>query len=128
MPNGLQDRTGRSAATCRRSQSPNHDAHERGAFRNFGIILGKLGKPKQALEQFDRALALNPTARSTWISRGQLLGDKGRYDRAPSDFDQAILLAPDHRDAFQGKGKVLGELKRHDEAFAAYDQALASKA
>jgi protein O-GlcNAc transferase len=31
------------------------------SFRNFGIILGKLGKPKQALEQFDRALALNPT-------------------------------------------------------------------
>jgi tetratricopeptide (TPR) repeat protein len=47
------------------------------SFRNFGIILGKLGKPKQALEQFDRALALNPTARSTWISRGQVLGDRG---------------------------------------------------
>ena len=70
--------------------SGNSDA----SFRNYGIILRNLGKPERALEQFDRALKLNPKAAEAWNSRGTVFNDLGQYERAVADFDKAILYIP----------------------------------
>jgi tetratricopeptide (TPR) repeat protein len=95
------------------------------SFRNYGIILARLGKPELALAQFDQALALDPKARATWVSRGRALADLGHHDRALSDFDQAIALDSRQPDVFQSKAEVFAALKHFDEALAAYDNALA---
>jgi protein O-GlcNAc transferase len=97
------------------------------SFYNYGIILKQIGKPAQALEQFDYALQLNAKAFETWNSRGAVLNDLKHYERALADFDSALSLHQNYPDAFSNKGKSLYELKRYEEALAVYDKALLLK-
>jgi protein O-GlcNAc transferase len=97
------------------------------SFYNYGIILKRLGKPGQALEQFDNALQRNARVAETWNNRGTVHNDLRQYEAAISDFDEAISLNANYYDAFYNKGQSLGELRRHDEAISAYGKALALK-
>jgi protein O-GlcNAc transferase len=47
--------------------SPGSDA----AYYNFGLILKQLKKPAQALQQFNKALSLNPAVAETCNNRGR---------------------------------------------------------
>jgi protein O-GlcNAc transferase len=93
-------------------------------FYNYGIILKRLGKPDEALKQFDRALRLNPNVAQTWNNRGTVFNDLKRFENAIADFDRAISLDPQYADAHCNKGKSLLALNRLDEASAAYENAL----
>jgi len=97
------------------------------SYYNYGLISKKLGKSRQALEQFSIALGINSKVPETWNNRGTTFNDLEQHENAISDFDRALSLAPDYSEAFYNKGKSLSELKRYDEAFAAYDKALALK-
>ena len=97
------------------------------SFYNYGIILKNLGKPRQALEQFDHALKINSQVCETWNNRGTVLNDLQRYELAISDFDKAIALNRNYFESYCNKGKSLSKLKRFDEALEAYDKALALK-
>jgi len=103
------------------------DSASDASFRNYGIILKRLGKPSQALVQLDRALELNSSQPETWNSRGAVLNDLQEYERALSDFDRAISLDRNYYGALYNKGKSLGELKQYDEAFTLLDKALTIK-
>jgi tetratricopeptide (TPR) repeat protein len=94
------------------------------SFYNYGLILKRLGKPKQALEQFSRALRLNQSVADTWNNRGTALNDLSHYEAALADFDKAIALNPSDPAAYANKGRSLAGLQRYDEAIAAYDRAL----
>src|SRR6516164_4516269 len=94
---------------------------------NFGLILKRLNKPTQALQQFSEALRINPAVPDAWNSRGTVFNDLAQYKEAIFDFDQAILLNPDYSGALANKGKSLAALKRYDEAYAMYEKALALK-
>jgi protein O-GlcNAc transferase len=94
------------------------------SYCNYGLISKRLGKPQQALEQFNRAIRLNAQAPETWNNRGTVFNDLKQYEDAIRDFNQAIALASNYPEALCNKGKSLGFLKRYDEAFAAYDEAL----
>jgi protein O-GlcNAc transferase len=97
------------------------------SFYNFGVISKRLNKPQQALENFDKALNLNPDVAETWNSRGTIFNDLRRYDSAVADFDKAISLNALSAEAYANKGKSLTLLRRYDEAVAAYDKALSIK-
>jgi FkbM family methyltransferase len=101
------------------------DQRSDAAYYNYGIILKRVGKPEQALLQFDSALRLNPNSPETWNNRGTLLNDLKRYEDAISDFDRAISLNKNYPGALFNKGKSLSALERHEEALHAYDAALA---
>ena len=94
---------------------------------NFGLILKRLNKPTQALQQFSEALRINPAVPDAWNSRGTVFNDLAQYKEAIFDFDQAILLNPNYSGALANKGKSLAALKRYDEASAMYEKALALK-
>ena len=51
------------------SLSPRSDA----TYYNFGLILKQLNKPTDALQQFNKALKLNPVVAETWNNRGTVL-------------------------------------------------------
>ena len=97
------------------------------SFYNFGLVSKRLNKPQQALENFDKALDLNPNVAETWNNRGTIFNDLQRYESAVADFDKAISLNALYVDAYANKGKSLTLLKRSDEALAAYDKALSIK-
>lgn len=95
------------------------------SYYNYGVILGRLNRPEQAIEAFGHALRLNPATLETWNNRGTAFNKLGQYERAIADFDQAIALDGNYFAAFYNRGKSLAGLGRYREALAAYDRALA---
>ena len=78
----------------------------------------------EAVERFDKALALFPNFAEAWLGRGNALRELKRYEDAFAAYNKAAALKPNLAEAYAGCGKALSELKRHDEAIAAYDKAL----
>ncbi|MEE9132461.1 MAG: tetratricopeptide repeat protein [Gemmatimonadota bacterium] len=52
----------------------------------LGLALGLAGQPEAALEEFDRALALNPSYVEAHLNRAIMLNDLGRYEEAREAF------------------------------------------
>ncbi len=52
----------------------------------LGLALGLAGQPDAALEEFDRALALNPSYVEAHLNRAITLNDLGRYEEAREAF------------------------------------------
>jgi tetratricopeptide (TPR) repeat protein len=55
----------------------------------MGLCLSLLGRPEEALEQFDRALAENDGYIEAHLCRGITLNELGRFDEAKESFDKA---------------------------------------
>ncbi len=55
----------------------------------LGVALGLAGQPEAALEEFDKALALNPNYVEAHLNRAITLNDLGRYDEARDAFRRA---------------------------------------
>jgi type IV pilus assembly protein PilF len=70
-----------------------------GAVYNLrGLIYGAMGDERQADENFQRALAINPRDVDTMHNRGWFLCQRNRFDEADRLFEQA-LAQPNYRDA-----------------------------
>jgi tetratricopeptide (TPR) repeat protein len=83
------------------------------------MALTQLGRHAAALESFDRAAELEPSAPEVWLDRGETLGKMGRFDEALPYFDRVLTLAPTFAPAWFGKARVLANLGRFDEGAAA---------
>jgi tetratricopeptide (TPR) repeat protein len=89
-----------------------------------GDRLHTLGRSADALESYDRALALTPRA-DIYSNRGVALEALGRLDEALDSFNRAVTCRPDYAPAFFNRGGVLCALGRWAEALADYDRAVA---
>jgi len=54
----------------------------------------KIGEPRRALEDLNKAIELNPHVAS-FLSRGEVHRHLGEYERALEDFDRAEAIDPD---------------------------------
>jgi predicted O-linked N-acetylglucosamine transferase (SPINDLY family) len=95
-----------------------------GALVNYANVLSLLGRGKDAVAAYDRALATRPDAES-FVNRGFALQSLNRPAEALASFEQALALEPRNIQALYRRGVTLNELGRSDEALAAYDRVLA---
>jgi predicted O-linked N-acetylglucosamine transferase (SPINDLY family) len=91
---------------------------------NYGNVLKALRRPREALEQYGQALAINPSVPDTWNNRGTVFNELGEHAAALADFDKALSLRANYPDALCNKGKALIALRQFDDALSAFDQAL----
>jgi tetratricopeptide (TPR) repeat protein len=77
-----------------------------------------------ALEDFARALEMDPENASLFSARGQTLRVIGRLEDALRDFDRAIELAPNGETAIASRGVIRQRLGRLDEAVADLTRAI----
>ena len=68
---------------------------------NQGITLVNQENYQQAIEQFTRALSLNPNHANAYVNRAFAQMELGEYQQAIDDFKEAIRLNPNHVDAHQ---------------------------
>jgi tetratricopeptide (TPR) repeat protein len=92
---------------------------------NKAIALKQLTRLEEAVESYDRAIAIDPELVEAWCNRGNTLRELGRAVEALASFDAAIRLRPDFALAHHNKASALHDLRRWDEAFESYERAIA---
>jgi serine/threonine protein kinase/tetratricopeptide (TPR) repeat protein len=92
-------------------------------YRGRGLARAELGQYPGAIEDFTKALELEPTS-AVQMYRGWAYLVCEAPKLALRDFELAIELDPKNGDAYNGRGFVRVSLGRRDEALADADQAL----
>ena len=92
---------------------------------NHGRQLASLGRHREALEAYERALALEPRHVEALNNRGLALAALGQHARAIESYDAALAQRPHYPRALNNRGLALAALGRHDAALESYDRALA---
>jgi tetratricopeptide (TPR) repeat protein len=81
--------------------------------------------PDEAVEDFDAALALQPSLPDAFILRAQALASLGDARAAAADIQRALALEPRHFGALVALAQILSEAGDHDGALRAFEAALA---
>ncbi|MBV8975383.1 MAG: tetratricopeptide repeat protein, partial [Sinobacteraceae bacterium] len=92
---------------------------------DLGVALEAVGREREALECFERAIALDPNLGSAHHNRAMLLARAGAHERALQSFDRALALQPHHAALHANRASTLKELGRLSEAEEGYSLALA---
>lgn len=85
-----------------------------------------LGKPAEALMDYDDALKLNPRSAFAWANKGTLLFDLDRPDSAYVYLDHALALKPDLAGALNNRGAIKGQRGDLPGAVADFTRAIAA--
>jgi tetratricopeptide (TPR) repeat protein len=101
------------------------DPHCADAHYNRGNALQALSRYAQALESYDRALAIRPGDRQALNNRGVALHALNRDEEALASYDRALALRPDYAEAYNNRANALRALGREAEALASCERALA---
>jgi tetratricopeptide (TPR) repeat protein len=86
-----------------------------GAYFNRAKTYQRLGKYRQALDDFEKSIGLNPHYSMGYIWRGLLYGKLGKYRQAIQDFDSAIRIEPNDSDLYYNRGlcyKLIGNCQQ----------------
>jgi tetratricopeptide (TPR) repeat protein len=89
-----------------------------------GVARARLGHPRGALEDFNRAIQLVPESATAYNNRGTVLLEVGAIAEAVRDFDRALLLAPSYAAAFANRAAAHVRLGNMRAALADYSRAI----
>lgn len=84
----------------------------------------RLGKTREAIDDYNKAVTLFPEYAAVYNNRGNLLMALGLYDEALKDFDRAIALAPGYAAAYNNRAGARFRLGQASEAIRDYTQAV----
>jgi len=86
--------------------------------------LNQLGRWQDAIADYDKAIALDPSYANAYCNRGAALQRLDRLDDALDSYDRAVALNPTDYLTFYNRGSVLNALGRFDEALASYERCI----
>lgn len=89
-----------------------------------GMAYGEKTDIKQALQDFSKAIRINPGLTEAYKYRGGLLGIAKQYERSVEDLDKYLEKNPDNAEIRYNRALSLVNLKRLPEALADLDKAL----
>ena len=91
---------------------------------NIAYSFHEKGDYVKAIENYDKAIELNPNYEQAWNNKGWSLSTIGRHEEAIPCYDKAIEIDPNFALAWDSKGWSLGALERHEEAIVCCDKAI----
>lgn len=97
---------------------------EKYVFNNRGNAYKALGQYQLALEDYSRALEIDPRYAYALNGRGNVYRSLGQEQRAIEDYDRAIELDPNYPLPFNGRGNAYHALGQEERAIRDYDRAL----
>jgi predicted O-linked N-acetylglucosamine transferase (SPINDLY family) len=95
------------------------------ALNAMGVLAGQSKDLQQAIQYFERAIAVQPGNSGAHCNRGNALKQLRQPEAALACFDQAIALDPRSAIAHYSRAEACKDLGRTDEALASYDEAIA---
>ena len=94
------------------------------AFDNLGNVDEEIGERGRALENYGRAIELNPGYFPAYYNRARAHYAKAVYDRAIEDYGRAIQFKPNYSEAFNNRGIVYLAKGALDKAIADFGAAI----
>ncbi len=94
------------------------------AHNNLGQALGRRGDVNAAIDQYNAALAMQPTSHLAHNNLGTIFAHRGEIDKAGEQFEEAIKSAPDYVEAHNNLGNILARRGKTADAIAQYRIAL----
>jgi tetratricopeptide (TPR) repeat protein len=91
---------------------------------DLGVVFDRTGRLADAMEQYRRALAHNPTHRDALNNLGVALARAGRLDDATAQFERLVAADPGNPDAHANLGALLLSTGRTERAAKEYQAAL----
>ena len=88
-----------------------------------GNIFVKNMKYGEAVDQYSKAIEIQPSEPRYYYSRGRAYELLEKFSEAKADFEKAIVFAPKDVNAYIGLGKVCNRLNNYEEALAYLDRA-----
>jgi hypothetical protein len=85
---------------------------------------GVQGNDDLAIEEYSKAIALDPEYIEAYTRRGYLYGSMGDVDNAIADFEQAIALDPENVYAYSNLGDLYAKRGEFDRAVSAVEKAI----
>ena len=102
-------------------QKSHHSAH---AKFYAGVSSHNKKKLSEAIEQYTKAIGLNPRLAEAYSNRGAAYRESGKIEKAISDYNQAIYLKPDYADAYNNRGVAYAKRNEIDHAIADFSMAI----
>jgi tetratricopeptide (TPR) repeat protein len=94
-------------------------------YNNRGQAFDKLKQYDKAINDYDMAIAADPTSEEAVNNRGVTYRKMGKIDRAIADFNAALGLNPSFYQAYNNRAFAFGLIGEFDKAMDDYDHALA---
>jgi tetratricopeptide (TPR) repeat protein/S1-C subfamily serine protease len=95
------------------------------AYVNRGTVKYELGDKKGSIDDYDKAIQLNPQYAGAYVDRGISKSDLGDNNGAMSDYDRAIAIDPQFPFAYVNRGIAKSESGNKRAAIIDYDRAIA---
>ena len=89
-----------------------------------GISHLNTGKPERALEDFNRAIKIDPQRADGYLGRANTLNTMGQYHEALEDYDRALEIDPKLANAYVNRGSAYSHLGETEKAIADYEKGL----
>src|SRR5262245_57772212 len=89
-----------------------------------GVAYARQQNPKEAIDDFNRAIQLYPEYAALYNNRGNVLLAIGAVREAMKDFDRALLLSPGYAAAYSNRAGAQVRLGETDLAVADYTKAI----
>jgi tetratricopeptide (TPR) repeat protein len=90
------------------------------AYNNLGFYLSEKGDVEGAMENYQKALDINPQYEDALNNLGYALAGKKRNEEALGYYLRALRIRPEHVEVHNNLGNALSELGRIDEAIVHY--------
>ncbi len=95
---------------------------------NLGLALRRQRKDQEAMDNYDRAMALDPGQAGLAVHRAEALQNLERYDEALAVYGAALAQEPENPELHRRTNDLFYRLNRSDEYLKSYDRAPQSRA
>ena len=90
-----------------------------------GYEYGINGEYDREIEDYNKAIALDPNYAQAYSNRGVAYYNKRQYDRGIEDLNKAIAINPNYAEAYNNRGIVYNNKGQYDRAIEDYNKAIA---
>ena len=94
------------------------------AYGNRGLAKDDLGDKQGALDDYNKALELNPHNSEAYNNRGLVKDHMGDYRGAADDYTKALEINPKYDEAYVGRGNAKNAMGNYEGAIEDYNKAL----
>ena len=89
-----------------------------------GVSNLNTGKPEKALENFNRAIEIDPQKAAGYLGRANTLNIMGRYEECLVDYEKVLEIDPKLANAYINRGSAYSNLGEYKKAIADYEKGL----